>query len=166
MNPTTLSDFWATRPLRRRSGRKVAGVCAGFGARYQVDPTLVRVAFVVATVFGGAGVLIYLIACVVLPSEHSRGASARERRDTSFRFGSLIPLGILAIVLAAWHPGGTLAVAAVGWTVGGFGMGLGIASGSLAVPPPHTWPKTARPDRRSGRGVVPSCAARVTGRRG
>ncbi|WP_440714018.1 PspC domain-containing protein [Gordonia sp. FQ] len=124
MNPTTLSDFWATRPLRRRSGRKVAGVCAGFGARYQVDPTLVRVAFVVATVFGGAGVLIYLIACVVLPSEHSRGASARERRDTSFRFGSLIPLGILAIVLMAtfggdrtWSGGGLLGtlLLGVGW---------------------------------------------------
>lgn len=58
----------------------------------------------------------------------------RLRRDQLIQLGLACTLaGILAIVLAAWHPGGTLAVAAVGWTVGGFGMGLGIASGSLAV---------------------------------
>ncbi|MGO4956048.1 MFS transporter [Luteococcus sp. Sow4_B9] len=41
--------------------------------------------------------------------------------------------GIGAIAVGAWHPSGTLALMAVGWTVGGFGMGLSIASGSLAV---------------------------------
>ncbi|GAC56653.1 hypothetical protein GOHSU_12_00430 [Gordonia hirsuta DSM 44140 = NBRC 16056] len=77
MNSTTLSDLWATRPVRPRRGRKVAGVCAGFGARYDVDPTLVRVAFAVSTLFGGAGLVLYLAAAFTLPSQ-SRQAADRS----------------------------------------------------------------------------------------
>ncbi|GAA1393493.1 MFS transporter [Luteococcus peritonei] len=56
------------------------------------------------------------------------------RRDQIIQLGVACTLaGIGAIVVAAWHPAGTIALAAVGWTVAGLGMGLGIASGSLAV---------------------------------
>ncbi|WP_312880096.1 PspC domain-containing protein [Actinokineospora xionganensis] len=65
----TLKDFWATRPRRPRQGRKVAGVAAGIGARYGIDPVIVRVAFVVATFFGGAGVLAYLLGWLFLAEE-------------------------------------------------------------------------------------------------
>jgi len=44
-------------------------VCAGLGAYFGVDPTLVRLAFVVLTVFGGAGVLLYLCAWLLIPEE-------------------------------------------------------------------------------------------------
>lgn len=58
----------------------------------------------------------------------------RLRRDQIIQLGvACTVVGIASIVLSAWHPGGTLAVAAVGWTVGGFGMGMAIASSSLAV---------------------------------
>ncbi|NMB23111.1 MAG: PspC domain-containing protein, partial [Corynebacterium sp.] len=43
--------MWATRPVRFPSSQggnaKVAGVCEGIAIRYQIDPTLVRLAFVV-----------------------------------------------------------------------------------------------------------------------
>lgn len=65
----TLKDFWATRPRRPRQGRKVAGVAAGIGARYGIDPVIVRVAFVVATFYGGAGVLVYLLGWLFLAEE-------------------------------------------------------------------------------------------------
>lgn len=58
----------------------------------------------------------------------------RLRRDQIIQLGLACSVfGIVAMAVAAWHPRGTLALAAVGWTVGGFGMGLAIASGSLAV---------------------------------
>ncbi|MFC0315782.1 PspC domain-containing protein [Gordonia phosphorivorans] len=102
MDATTLSDLWATRPVRRRQGHKVAGVCSGFGARYNVDPTLVRVALVVATIFGGAGILLYVIACFVLPADRTpRAESPADQHHGHFRWGSLIPLVILAVVLSA-----------------------------------------------------------------
>lgn len=56
-----LSDIWRTRPLRLPDQGPGAGVAAGIGFRYGVDPVLVRVAFVVSTVFGGAGLLLYLL---------------------------------------------------------------------------------------------------------
>jgi phage shock protein C len=60
----------ATKRLYRiRDGRIVAGVCAGLAAYFGVDPTLVRLAFVLLTFFGGLGVLLYLGAWMVIPDE-------------------------------------------------------------------------------------------------
>ena len=57
------------RLYRLRDGRIVSGVCVGLGAYFGVDPTLVRLAFAVLTVFGGVGVLLYLGAWAVIPDE-------------------------------------------------------------------------------------------------
>ena len=60
----------ATKRLYRlRDGRIVAGVCTGLAASLGVDPTLVRLAVALLTVFGGVGVLLYLGAWVVIPDE-------------------------------------------------------------------------------------------------
>ncbi|MFT3663176.1 MAG: PspC domain-containing protein [Gordonia sp. (in: high G+C Gram-positive bacteria)] len=96
MNTETLSDLWATRPVRRRDGHKVAGVCSGFGARYDVDPTLIRVAFVVATFFGGSGVLLYIAAVIALPYEHGDGDPLQYRRRSG---RPRRPWGISPVVL-------------------------------------------------------------------
>ena len=66
------------RLYRIREGRVVAGVCAGIAAYFGIDPTLVRLAFAVFTIFGGAGVLIYLIAWIVIPEEGGDGSSIAE----------------------------------------------------------------------------------------
>ena len=60
----------ATKHLYRiRDGRVVAGVGAGLAAYFGVDPTLVRLAFALLTVFGGLGILLYLAAWVIIPDE-------------------------------------------------------------------------------------------------
>ncbi|WP_158075708.1 PspC domain-containing protein [Actinokineospora bangkokensis] len=74
----TLKDFWATRPRRPRQGRKVAGVAAGIGARYAVDPVIIRVAFAVATVFGGSGVLLYLLGWLFFAEEGDEVSAAES----------------------------------------------------------------------------------------
>ena len=66
------SSHGTKRLYRLRDGRVVAGVCAGLAAYFGVDPTLVRLAFALLTVFGGAGVLLYLCAWVVMPEEDAR----------------------------------------------------------------------------------------------
>ena len=43
------------------------GVCGGLAEYFQVDPTLVRVLFVVAALMGGPGLLAYLLMLVVVP---------------------------------------------------------------------------------------------------
>ncbi len=65
------------RLYRIRDGRVVAGVCAGIAAYFGVDPTLVRLAFALFTIFGGAGILLYLVAWIVIPEE-TDGASIAE----------------------------------------------------------------------------------------
>jgi phage shock protein C len=55
--------------VRSTKGRWVAGVCAGLGESFNVDPNLVRLAFAVLTIFGAAGILIYLAAWLILPEE-------------------------------------------------------------------------------------------------
>lgn len=63
-----LNQLWRTRPVRLPRQGPIAGVAAGIGHRYDVDPVLVRVAFVVSTLFGGAGIVLYLACWLLLPS--------------------------------------------------------------------------------------------------
>lgn len=57
------------RLYRIQDRRLVAGVCAGLAAYFGIDPTLIRLAFVVLTAFGGFGILLYLGAWLVVPDE-------------------------------------------------------------------------------------------------
>jgi phage shock protein C len=66
---TESSGNEGNRLMRLRSGRMVAGVCAGLAAYFKVDVNLVRLGFGVFTIFYGLGILAYLIAWVILPEE-------------------------------------------------------------------------------------------------
>ena len=55
------------RLLRSRSDRRLAGVCAGIADYFGWDPTLVRVGWIVLTLMGGSGILLYLILWLVMP---------------------------------------------------------------------------------------------------
>ncbi|MFO7661840.1 MAG: PspC domain-containing protein [Chloroflexota bacterium] len=55
------------RLLRIEEGRMIAGVCTGLAAYLGVDPTLIRVIFVLLAIFGGGGLLIYLILWLIMP---------------------------------------------------------------------------------------------------
>ena len=56
--------------VRPRNGRMLAGVCAAFAGYFGLDVTLVRVIWAVVSVLtGGAGVLAYLAAWAIIPSE-------------------------------------------------------------------------------------------------
>lgn len=59
----------ARKLVRSRNDRIIAGVCSGLGEYFSVDPTLVRLLFVFAALFGGPGLVAYLIFWVVVPLE-------------------------------------------------------------------------------------------------
>ena len=54
---------------RQGQGRLLAGVCGAFGRATNTDPILWRVILVVLAVFGGVGVLVYLLGWLLLPAE-------------------------------------------------------------------------------------------------
>ena len=56
--------------------RMIGGVCGGLARYFDIDPTLVRLAFVLFTTFGGGGVLAYVILWVVLEPAPPLEASA------------------------------------------------------------------------------------------
>lgn len=56
------------RVFRSRRDRMVAGVCGGIAEYFDVDPTLIRLLWVAAIVFGfGSGLIIYIICAIVIP---------------------------------------------------------------------------------------------------
>jgi phage shock protein C len=62
------------RLYRSRSERMLGGVCGGLGGYFSVDPTIVRLLWVLFSLAGGAGVLAYLIAWIIIPDEPRGGA--------------------------------------------------------------------------------------------
>jgi phage shock protein C len=52
---------------RSQIDRIIAGIAGGIGEYFEVDPTIVRLIFVLITVLGGSGVLLYLILWVLIP---------------------------------------------------------------------------------------------------
>jgi phage shock protein PspC (stress-responsive transcriptional regulator) len=79
----------------------LAGVCGGLARYFGIHPAFYRVGFVVLALVGGAGILIYLAAALVIPDEGKEdsiaSAALRERRDHPL---PLIGIGI-AVVAAA-----------------------------------------------------------------
>jgi phage shock protein PspC (stress-responsive transcriptional regulator) len=56
--------------VRSRSDRIIAGVCGGLGRYFKIDPTWVRLAWVLLTVFSaGVGGILYLVAMLAIPEE-------------------------------------------------------------------------------------------------
>ncbi|MBR4384991.1 MAG: PspC domain-containing protein [Treponema sp.] len=53
---------------KSNSDKKLAGVCGGIAEYFDVDSTIIRLAWVVFTLAGGAGLLAYIIAAIVMPN--------------------------------------------------------------------------------------------------
>jgi phage shock protein PspC (stress-responsive transcriptional regulator) len=65
---------------------KIAGVCAGLGEYFEIDPLVFRLLFLLSVFFGGLGVLAYVIMWIMVPVRDGApaGNSARSRLHLSF----------------------------------------------------------------------------------
>ena len=55
------------RLTRSSTDRKLAGVCAGIAEYFDLDPTLIRIGWVIFSLLGGSGLLAYIICAIVMP---------------------------------------------------------------------------------------------------
>lgn len=56
------------KKLRKSSvNKKLCGVCGGIAEYFNMDPTVVRLLWVLFSIAGGAGVLAYIIAAIIMP---------------------------------------------------------------------------------------------------
>lgn len=56
----------------------IAGVCGGLAKYFSVDPTIVRLVFLLLLILGGSGFLLYLILWVIVPDEQRLGAAPQD----------------------------------------------------------------------------------------
>lgn len=83
------------RLRRSRTDRKVSGVAGGIARHLDIDPLLVRVAFVILTFFGGGGLILYGVAWVLVPEDETGDTVIRT--DDGVRTAALIIAGVLAV---------------------------------------------------------------------
>ena len=55
------------RLYKSNENKMIGGVCGGIAEYFGIDPTVVRLAWVLFCVLGGSGILAYLLAAIVLP---------------------------------------------------------------------------------------------------
>jgi phage shock protein PspC (stress-responsive transcriptional regulator) len=97
MTEPTAEQTTMRRLERSRSDRMLAGVCGGLARTFGIHPAFYRVGFVVLTLIGGAGILIYLAAALVIPDEGKQDSIAAEiLRDARDRPWPLVGLGLVA----------------------------------------------------------------------
>ena len=58
----------------------IGGVCGGLGAFFQIDPTWVRIIFLIG-IFAGFGILLYLILWIVIPKAHTTAEKLEMRGE-------------------------------------------------------------------------------------
>ena len=57
------------RLYKANEGKMLDGVCAGIGEYFNIDPTLVRLAWILFCALGGSGILAYIVCAIVIPRQ-------------------------------------------------------------------------------------------------
>lgn len=57
------------RLYKSSTDKKVCGVCGGISNYFDVDPTVIRLIWVIFTLAGGSGLIAYIIAAIIMPDE-------------------------------------------------------------------------------------------------
>jgi phage shock protein PspC (stress-responsive transcriptional regulator) len=123
----------------RRSAydRKVAGVAGGLARHFDIDPIILRVAFVVLSFFGGAGLIVYGACWILVPDERTEDATVRlDERSRTVALGIVGLIAALALIgdsLGSWGFPWPLAI--IGLVVLAVMAGRG-DRGPVAGPPP------------------------------
>jgi phage shock protein C len=99
------------RIYRPTEGKIIGGVCAGLGEYFDIDPTWIRILFVLTIFAQGAGLLAYLVAWIVIPrrpeiigaapspeTPQPSGAAVRRDAIAATRGPSFLP-GVILIAL-------------------------------------------------------------------
>jgi phage shock protein PspC (stress-responsive transcriptional regulator) len=87
---------------RSRSDRLLAGVCGGLGEYFDVNPILYRIGFVLLTLLGGTGIIVYCACALVIPDEGERESYASDvLRNHRQHPVAVIGLGLVGLASVA-----------------------------------------------------------------
>jgi phage shock protein C len=74
---------------RSETDRVIAGVAGGIAERFGLDPTLVRIAWVVSIFFGGFGILLYVVLWIALPAGPAQASEAIRIAEERYARGEI-----------------------------------------------------------------------------
>ncbi|MGQ7297279.1 PspC domain-containing protein [Quadrisphaera sp. KR29] len=100
---TAFWDWLARLDLRRSDERWLGGVAAGVADRLGIDPVLLRVLVVVVSLLGGAGLVLYAAAWLLLPDRAGR-IEARALVGGEVSAAALLALGLVAVATVVPDP--------------------------------------------------------------
>lgn len=84
---------------RSRTDRYIAGVCGGIAEYFNIDSNLVRILFVLSVFLGGAGLILYLAAVLIVPENPAETGPARSSSNSTVFWGLvLIVLGTVLLL--------------------------------------------------------------------
>ncbi len=89
------------RLYRSRVNRMISGICGGLGEYLNVDPVIIRIIFILLTLFGGGGLILYLIGIFVIPENPEQGLTKKEKGakgHAAFWGWVLVILGALLLI--------------------------------------------------------------------
>ena len=69
------------RLYKSEQNKQIAGVCQGIAEYFDIDPTLVRLAFAISLVFAGTGFWVYIIMSIVLPEKREVMHQYQEEKE-------------------------------------------------------------------------------------
>jgi phage shock protein PspC (stress-responsive transcriptional regulator) len=97
----------AQRLYRSTTNKVIAGVCGGYAEYFDVDPVIIRVLFVLLTIFGGSGILIYIASIFIIPKktvyegqvQSEQTSAANSPSALRYLFGIvLVVVGIFVLI--------------------------------------------------------------------
>lgn len=69
---------------KSQKNKMIAGVCGGISEYFNIDATIVRLIFVIVALFKGMGILFYLIAAVIIPSQEVDDIDIENMKTANF----------------------------------------------------------------------------------
>ena len=90
------------RLYRSKNDRMISGVCGGFAEYFNIEPILVRIAWVAITFFGGIGLLLYIVGLIIIPENPETVTQEKQpvkKNDRGLFWGSLLIIVGAALLL-------------------------------------------------------------------
>ena len=97
----TFNEGPPKRLYRSRVNRMISGVCGGLGEYLNMDPVVIRIIFILLALFGGGGILLYLIGIFVIPENPNQSPVSATKPKERTSSGHSAFWGWVLIILGA-----------------------------------------------------------------
>jgi phage shock protein PspC (stress-responsive transcriptional regulator) len=89
------------RLYKSKTDRMIDGVCAGIAEYMSIDPTLVRIAFVLLLLYGGFGLILYLVGLIFMPTAPAGFVAKTDERPQPSQRSNTLFWGVLLVSAGA-----------------------------------------------------------------